>query len=394
MSAIATSDAGAPTPAQPGLIRSLNNRVVLDLLIEHGTLSRTDIHTLTGLSKPTVSQLLTRLEQSGLVQQGGLGKTGPGGRAPQLYHVEPTAGYAAALDVKRDHINVRIADITGSIISEQQAGTHGSADGPASALAAIQQCCAAAKVSVDLLDAIVVGLPGSYDVESDTLWYVDHVEGWRGTATGAELQALFPGAAIAIENDVNLAAIAERHALASPTADFFLFWLDEGVGGAIMTGGNLHRGSRGAAGEAAFLYTPGTVQDATSRESGALEQHLGTQALLALAANAGHQADTAASALRALLEDASCAETVTELALRYALALASVIALLDPERLVLGGELARIGGERLLAEVTNGLNSLVLTAPPVSLALASGSPVLDGAMTLSLDTARDRVFTT
>ena len=85
-------DGRAPAPAQPGLLRSMNNRVVLDLLIERGSLSRGDVHALTGVSKPTASQLLTRLEESGLVLPIGFGDTGPGGRAPQLYAINPKAG--------------------------------------------------------------------------------------------------------------------------------------------------------------------------------------------------------------------------------------------------------------------------------------------------------------
>lgn len=56
-------DSRGPAPAQPGLLRNLNSRVVLDLLIEHDTLSRSDVRTLTGLSKRTGSLLLQRLEE-------------------------------------------------------------------------------------------------------------------------------------------------------------------------------------------------------------------------------------------------------------------------------------------------------------------------------------------
>ena len=102
---------------------------------------------------------------------------------------------------------------------------------------------------------------------------------------------MFPNTSVAIENDVNLAAIAERDAARGESDSFFLFWLDDGVGGAIMIDGALHRGSRGAAGEAAFLLIPGAVLDAASRTEGALERLVGDQALRELAAGAGNGSD-------------------------------------------------------------------------------------------------------
>lgn len=391
---MASSSDSGPTPAQPGLIRSLNNRVVLDLLIERGSLSRSDVHALTGLSKPTASQLLGRLEESGLVRQGGLGKIGPGGRAPQLYRIEPTSGYAAAVDVRRERIHVLISDIAGDAVAEHVSEIVAADGGPATTAAAVHECCRVAGIPPGKLDAIVVGLPGSYDTDADVLHYVDHVTGWDDPSAGTRLRTLLPTAALAIENDVNLAAIAEQRAAGSDSGDFFLFWLDDGIGGAIMINGALHRGRRGAAGESAFLYTPGAVVDAQGRAGGALEQQLGPPALRALASEAGHDARTAAEALAALVGDPAARPAVAELARRIAFGLASVIALLDPARLVLGGELARLGGEALRAAVADQLDALVLTAPPLTLALSAESPILDGAMSMSLEIARDKVFTT
>lgn len=387
-------DSRGPAPAQPGLLRTLNNRVVLDLLIEHDTLSRSDVRTLTGLSKPTASLLLQRLEESGLVRPSGLGDTGPGGRAPQLYRINPTAGYAAAVDVRPGSVRVRISNIAGAVVTECADESDQPVNGPESAAAIIRSCCDSAGLSPAQLDAIVVSVPGSYDIATDSLSYVDHVPGWQHPSVGAELRMLFPDASVAIENDVNLAAIAERRAASGESDSFFLFWLDDGVGGAIMIDGALHRGTRGAAGEAAFLLIPGAVLDAESRTDGALERLVGEQALRGLAAGAGHEAASAAEALSALLEDPDAAPAVAELCNRYACAIASVVALLDPARIVLAGKLARLGGERLRAEVARQLAAILPAAPKLTLTVATDTPILDGAMLMSLGIARDRVFTT
>ena len=82
------TSAGPMRPGTPRMLRGINDRAALDLLLEHGPLSRTRLGELTGLSKPTASQLLTRLEAAGLVVASGSTRGGPGPRA-QLYAVNP-----------------------------------------------------------------------------------------------------------------------------------------------------------------------------------------------------------------------------------------------------------------------------------------------------------------
>ncbi len=90
----------AGTPGTPRVLRAMNDRAALDLLLEHGTLSRTRIGKLTGLSKPTASQLLARLEAAGLVLATGTTAGRPGPNA-QLYSVNPAAAHVAG--ARRDH---------------------------------------------------------------------------------------------------------------------------------------------------------------------------------------------------------------------------------------------------------------------------------------------------
>ena len=92
-------------------MRSINNRTVLELLIQHPSLSRGDVCSLTGVSKPTASQLLTRLLDAELVLDAGPGSPRPGGRPPQMYKLNPRAGFAAAINVDPTSIQVRVADL-------------------------------------------------------------------------------------------------------------------------------------------------------------------------------------------------------------------------------------------------------------------------------------------
>jgi predicted NBD/HSP70 family sugar kinase len=376
------------------MLRSMNNRVVLGLLIERGTLSRGDVRELTGLSKPTASQLLTRLEESGLVLPSGYGDTGPGGRAPQLYTINPNAGHAAAVDVRQESISARIADIAGTVVAESELMRLPEPHRPEHVAQVLADACKVAGIAVEDLDAIVVAVPGSYDVAADLLRYAEHLPGWQQPGIGDDLRRHLGGAAVSLENDVNLVALAEHRASDVDGESFFLLWLDEGIGGALMMDGSLFRGSRGAAGEAAFLLPPGSRLDGEHRSKGAFEGLVGSDALRELAIAAGHPADSTADAIAALLADAAAAETIQEIAQRYAFGLASVIALVDPSRLILAGEVARIGGPRLRDAVAAHLDRLVISAPSLDLAAVADEPILEGAMLLSLDLARESVFTT
>lgn len=394
MNASTSGEGRAATPAQPGLLRSLNNRVVLDLLIEHRRLTRGDVRELTGLSKPTASQLLVRLEETGLVRPSGFGETGPGGRAPQLYEINPSAGYAAAIDVRRERITCRIADITGAIVAGQTTEPSISERGPSAVYAAVIASCAQAGITLADLNVVVVGVPGSYDIACDQLRYADQLEGWHDVGIGGRLRDLLSPALIVIDNDVNLVALAEQRRAESGADNFFLMWLDEGIGGAIIIGGALHRGARGAAGEAAFLLAPGIEPNAATRINGALEEFAGSEALRQLAASAGHDTDTARAAMQALLDDPEGQTGLTTMARRYALGLVSVIALIDPSRIVLSGELAHTGGTRLVELITRELDDLVVTHPSLELGRVTDSPILEGGLIQSLERARDLVFTT
>ena len=109
-------------PGTPRLLRGINDRAALDLLLEHGPLSRTRLGELTGLSKPTASQLLARLERAGLVVATGVREGGPG-RNAQLYEINPVSAYVAALDVTPARILAAVADVSGRVVGTSEVRT-------------------------------------------------------------------------------------------------------------------------------------------------------------------------------------------------------------------------------------------------------------------------------
>lgn len=380
-------------------MRTLNNRVVLDLLIEHSTLSRGDVCRMTGVSKPTASQLLTRLEEGGLVLESGVGTARPGGRAPQLYRLNPRAGYAAAINVDPSTIQVRVADLVGTTIAETTLPTEdvGEPRGPARAIQALRAAVGQAGISLADLSATVIGAPGSYDPVNDQLRFSDHLHDWQQPGLIARLSSDIPGA-VAVENDVNLVAVAERQARADESDNFVLLWLDDRIGGAIVIDGKLYRGSRGAAGEAAFLQLPGVpVVHSPARDNhGGFEDLAGQSVILSMAATAGIESADAAHAMAALVaaDTEKTRAILTDIASRYATALASILALLDPAQVILAGAIVTAGGPSLIDAVGSELGAVAIVTPPVTAGIVTDAPITRGAMILSLGLARERVFST
>ncbi|MFI6008733.1 ROK family protein [Streptomyces sp. NPDC051243] len=397
----------AGTPGTPRVLRAMNDRAALDLLLEHGPLSRTRIGKLTGLSKPTASQLLARLEAAGLVLATGTteGRPGPGA---QLYEVNPAAAYAAGLDVTPERILAAVADVTGRTVGSYELPTPGRR--PAHPVVrqvsdALDGAVKAAGLARDDVHRLVIGTPGAFDPNTGRLRYASHLPGWHTPALLDELAAALP-MPVEYENDVNLVAVAEqRLGAARGHEDFVLLWNEGGLGAALVLGGRLHRGWTGGAGEVGFLPVPGVplVRQVTKANSGGYQELAGSQAIPRLALEIGMTdipSGSYAEAAAALVHRAAAEDTVLNrlllqtYATRLATGLASLVSVLDPELVVLSGASLTAGGEVLRSLVQDELEELAASRPRLVVGDVREHPVLRGALESALAATRDEVFDT
>lgn len=409
----------AATPGTPSLLRALNDRAALELLLTHGPLSRTRIGHLTGLSKPTASQLLARLEAAGLVVATGTATGRPGPNA-QLYAVNAQAAHVAGLDVTPGRILAAVADLTGEVIGSHelpyQEGT-----GPVEHVTrALGEAVKDAGLHLGDVHRLVIATPGSFDPRTGVLRYADHLTGWQSPTLLDELAAALP-MPVEYENDVNLAAVAEqRLGAARGHEDFVLLWNEEGLGAALVLGGRLHRGWTGGAGEVGFLPVTGhpLVRQVTRVNSGGYQELAGVQVLPAMAARLGieappapasgsvhgavHGAESGAAVAEAaaLLAQAAASpegahlELLREYATALATGLASLVAVLDPEIVLLSGALTIAGGEPLRELLEAELADLAPSRPHLVTGQVRERPVLRGALESALAATRDEVFDT
>ncbi|MET9925613.1 MULTISPECIES: ROK family transcriptional regulator [unclassified Streptomyces] len=395
------------TPGTPRVLRAMNDRAALDLLLEHGPLSRTRIGKLTGLSKPTASQLLARLEAAGLVVATGTSEGRPGPNA-QLYTVNARAAHVAGLDVNERRIVAAVADVTGAEVGQFELATPGRrADSVVRQVAdALDGAAKEAGLTRADLHRVVIGTPGAFDPSTGRLRYASHLPGWHSPTLLEELAASLP-MPVEYENDVNLVAVAEqRLGAARGHEDFVLLWNEEGLGAALVINGRLHRGFTGGAGEVGFLPVPGTplVRQVVKANSGGFQELAGAQAVPRLAKALGIDTPQQpyAEAAAALLERAAAAyeqdDALTELLRQYAhrlaTGLASVTAVLDPGLIVLSGGAVAAGGEVLRSLIQSELAELAASRPRLVVGEIDRTPVLRGALERALADTRDEVFDT
>ncbi|MFI7286994.1 ROK family protein [Streptomyces anulatus] len=399
---------GAPgTPGTPRVLRAMNDRAALDLLLEHGPLSRTRIGKLTGLSKPTASQLLARLEAAGLVVATGTSEGRPGPNA-QLYTVNARAAHVAGLDVNGRRIVAAVADVTGQTVGEFELATPGRrADSVVRQVAdALDGAVKDAGLTRADVHRLVIGTPGAFDPGTGRLRYASHLPGWHSPTLLDELAAFLP-MPVEYENDVNLVAVAEqRLGAARGHEDFVLLWNEEGLGAALVINGRLHRGFTGGAGEVGFLPVPGTplVRQVVKANSGGFQELAGAQAVPRLAKALGVDtpqqpyakvaAELLARAADAYERDEALTELLRQYAQRLATGLASVTAVLDPGLIVLSGRAVAAGGEILRSLIQSELAELAASRPRLVVGEIDRTPVLRGALERALADTRDEVFDT
>ncbi|WP_183065433.1 ROK family transcriptional regulator [Streptomyces sp. gCLA4] len=404
----------AATPGTPSLLRAMNDRAALDLLLTHGRLSRTRIGHLTGLSKPTASQLLARLEAAGLVVVTGTDGGRPGPSA-QLYAINPRAAYVGGLDVTPGRVLAAVADLTGTVIASHEVPYTEGAQAVDQVTEALGGAVEAAGLHRSDLHRVVIGTPGAFDPQTGRLRYASHLPGWHSPTLLDDLAAALP-MPVEYENDVNLAAVAEqRLGAARGHEDFVLLWNEEGLGAALVFGGRLHRGWTGGAGEVGFLPVPGRplVRQVTRANSGGYQELAGVEGLPRLAADLGvepasgspdgpdagpHGPEVAAAV--ALLARAAAAPEGAHLrflqayATALATGLASLVAVLDPEIVVLAGAAIGAGGEPLRELLEAELAELAPSRPRLVPGEVLRRPVLHGALESALAATRDEVFDT
>jgi predicted NBD/HSP70 family sugar kinase len=373
----------------------MNEQLLLEHVREGAPVSRPDLARRSGLSKPTVAQVLAGLEQAGLVQIAGH-RTGLRGPAAVLYELRPEAGFVLGLDVGREYVRGAVCDLTGAVRAKlSRRAASASARSRVEELAALadelMKASGIRRSSVIL--QTVVGSPGVVDPSRGALRMAANLPGWEHPRVLAELRRHF-GDATAVENDVDLAALAERdHGHGRAAATFAFVSVGTGIGMGLVIDGKLHRGAHGAAGEIAFLPLRDGRQGATEvRHRGALEASASSSAVVRAARARGIGGPLSARRVFAAAAegDPRARAVVAKEAALVAKALASIVAVVDPELIVLGGGIG--GAPGFAANVATKLERIAPFVPEIRVSALGEDAVVNGCLAAGTELAWERVL--
>ncbi len=372
----------------------MNEQLLLEQVRELAPLSRAELARISSLSKPTVALALANLERDGLVRVAGH-RTGVRGPAAVLYEIRPEAGYVLGLDVGREFVRGALADLSGTIRAKASQRSHAStASGRLAELAALADgLTASAGLTRTKVTQTVIGSPGVYDPEKGALTMARNLSGWEQPIVLTELRRLF-GRTTVVENDVDVAALAERDHGHGRGVDTFAFVsVGTGIGMGLVLEGKLHRGAHGTAGEIGYLPLAGTdVDPADARRRGTFEAAAAASAVVRSARRSGMKGSLSARRVfaDAVAGDAQAQTIVAEEATLIAQALASIIAVVDPELIVLGGGIGRAPG--FAAQVGAALEALAPVVPEIRVSALGDDAVVDGCLAAGMERAWRRVL--
>ncbi|HYZ78234.1 MAG TPA: ROK family transcriptional regulator [Gaiellaceae bacterium] len=379
-----------PRPAIPPLLKHLNERTVLETIREGAPISRAEISRRAGISKPTVSLALRSLLEAGLVRET---SHNPGRPSYGALYFEPTpdAAFVLGFDLGARFLRGAACDLTGEIRARQDVELPATdAETAVETIAALRTSLVdAAAIPEDVIDGVVVGVPGVVESQTGRINLALNVPGLEGRLFDAELNERL-GLRVTLENDINLAALGEHWRGVARGVDNFAFLsIGTGLGAGIVLRGELHRGHHGAAGE--VDYALGGLQDDLDPSAAAVS---------ALAAQlVDGRPDTVLAPpydVRAIFAEARggdgvAREVVEEVARRIAMHLAPIAAVADVALVVLGGGLGANGD--LLLEPVRGLLADWMPYPPrVEVSSLGEAAVLTGALAVGLRAALDSVF--
>ncbi len=369
-------------PSRPSLemVRQLTDRRVFEQLLQTDSLTRAAIAARTGISKPTISESVRRLIEAGVVAEDGP-QVGGRGRAGTSCRLRPDAAAALAVSVGPDGVVVDSFDLLGGALGHvEQPVPPPPLEGRELAPLLREAVRAAVALTPGVVRSCAVSVAGPVDRRTGALLPLPHAPFLVGEfAAAAVLADLAPH--IEVDNDVNWAALAERsHGGATDLDDFVLAYLGAGIGGAVVLNGTVVRGATGMAGELAHVRTVGP--DGQSRT---LVESFVAWGLM----RPGSEAIDVAR-VRAILSGDSDADRRTgeEIAAAVAGAVGSVVALLDPEGVLVGGPWGSAPGflDRVVEHLDLSNRALVLR--PTAL---TDAPYRDGVRIRAIARARQAV---
>ncbi len=340
------SDAEA-TPGTQAALRQANQQRVIETLRAGGTLTQADIARTTGLSAASVSNIVRELSQRGTVS---VRQTSSNGRRARGVTLARPSGEVMGIAFEPDRISVALGDVGGTVLARESIGydvAAGPERGVRRAVWLTETLIARARADRSMVTAVGMALPAPFDTETGEIPLgVSCIPRWDGSRP-SEILAERLGLPVVADNDANLSVLEETHSGAGRGREHVIYVsLSHGVGAGILVSGRLLRGVGGTAGEIGHIGLDKRGQVCRCGNRGCLETVAGEQYLLEMLprqGDAGGPATIAEMVAAAVAADPGSRRVIAEAGSAIGRATAILANVVNPEIVIVGGELAAAG---------------------------------------------------
>jgi predicted NBD/HSP70 family sugar kinase len=341
------------SPSRSGSLESLRERNrlrVVDLLRHRGSASRAEIARETGLSRTTVSSLVADLIEVGMLNEiadPGDGRASQAGRPPILLALSGSTGALVGVDFGHSHLRVAVADLAFNVLAEAEVDVEtdlGSEVSLDTAANLVSQVLTEAAVDRSQVLGAGMGLPGPIELDSGRVDSRRILPGWVDVDPAEELAARL-GIPVHIDNDANAGALGESRLGAGRDSQVMAYVrLSAGIGLGIVIDGRPFRGARGTAGEIGHVLVDPTGRICRCGNRGCLETLVSGPALCELLMTSHGEMGVDELVSHAVDGDVGCRRAIEDAGRTVGRAMADVCNYINPDTIVVGGELSRAGG--------------------------------------------------
>ncbi|MFI0976553.1 ROK family protein [Streptomyces sp. NPDC021093] len=361
------------TPGSQTSLHRANLERVVRAVRMAGSLTQAEIARSTGLSAATVSNIVRELKDGGTVE---VTPTSAGGRRARSVSLSGDAGVVIGVDFGHTHLRVAVGNLAHQVLAEESEPLDvdaSAAQGFDRAEQLVKRLIEVTGISQDKVIGVGLGVPGPIDVESGLLGSTAILPGWQGINPSEELSARL-GVPVYVDNDANLGALGELvWGAGRGVRDLAYIKVASGVGAGLVIDGRVYRGPGGTAGEIGHITLDESGPVCRCGNRGCLETFTAARYVLPLLMP-GHGPDlTMERVVRLAREgDPGCRRVIADVGRHIGSGVANLCNLLNPSRVVLGGDLAD-SGELVLGPIRDSVARYAIPSAARQLSVEPGA---------------------
>ncbi|MEE1926784.1 ROK family transcriptional regulator [Streptomyces sp. TRM 70351] len=361
------------TPGSQSSLHRANLQRVVRAVRMAGSLTQAEIARTTGLSAATVSNIVRELKDSGTVD---VTPTSAGGRRARSVSLSGDAGVVVGVDFGHSHLRVAVGNLAHKVLAEEAEPVDvdaSAAQGLERAEQLIGRLVASTGIPSGKVIGVGLGVPGPIDVETGVLGSTAILPGWAGTNPRDELAGRL-GVPVHVDNDANLGALGELvWGNGRGAGDLAYIKVASGVGAGLVIRGQVYRGPGGTAGEIGHITLDESGPVCRCGNRGCLETLTAARYVLPLL-TPSHGAELTMPRVVALARegDPGCRRVIADIGRHIGSGVANLCNLLNPSRVVLGGDLAE-AGDLVLDPIRDSVSRYAIPSAARQLSVVPGS---------------------